>query len=328
MKKNPNFKPNNNIFSRIPHNSNAPKENKIIERLLDITYSIINIYTNLPTAELSNNKILFQQLLEELKECIKIENKIYEELLKEIKDTNNIERLIRKINYKNDYRQSTEDNQFKDLVIERISMYLRTKNYINPFLSMNENLQERRQENLDAITVQYNFDFAYTLIELYNKKISESSLPERNMLTTIKYNVISTEKTLELDLLKIPMIVPEISGRERAILFNQDKDEIEKAYFDASAYLIEHIIQEITVIANNIEYFQQLPHYKFIRLGKLIELECCLTILTYDQIRTLYHNVLYNIILNNKVPIPEIVNDCLDIFKKHLKSKGKKLVGS
>jgi len=62
------------------------KETEIIPNLLDITYTIAKVYEKLSEYEKENNIEQYQQYLENLALCKKLENNIYRNLIS-IKET-------------------------------------------------------------------------------------------------------------------------------------------------------------------------------------------------------------------------------------------------
>lgn len=219
-------------------------ENEWIKELLDITYSLNKIYLKLAQYELEENKQKYQEWFENLKMCIEVEEAIYQNpYFSELLDFE-LDRILRKIEYLNNKRQEEEEE--KDLIINRITSYLEAKDYLNPFLSLQEDLVLRAEENGIAIANQYNLDYVYNLVSLLNQKRNNTDINKmKKIIIDSKYEVIFVNKLIEFSLLKNPIILPDFSGKERAILFNQDKETVNSVYLSSCLYQFNDSLSEL-----------------------------------------------------------------------------------
>lgn len=253
------------------------QKNEWIEKLLDITYSINKIYGTLAQYELEGNETKYQEWFECLKMCIEVEEKTYKDYCTNQTFELEIDRILRKIEYLNHRRIADEDE--KALIINRIISYLETKNYLNPFLSLQEDFILREEENELAIANQYNFDYVYNLISLLNQKRNNTNIIQiKKAIIDAKYQIIFVNKIIEFSLLNNPIILPEIFGKERAILFNQEKELVNNVYLNSCLYQFNSALSELLALE---EISDESIEKESIKQVELTNIEC--TILFFDE---------------------------------------------
>ena len=254
-------------------------ETKFIEELLDITNTVLMVYKKLQYYEANENMIEYQEWFDNLKMCMEVEDKIYEKGFSKL-SVLELDRIIRRITYLNNRRKL--DPEQKGLIIDRIISYLDTKEQLNPFLSQQEDVVLRNEENAIRITVQYNLDYVCKLIDLCNRKIKDSdNLDLKKGFISFKYQVIFMNKIVEFGLLDNSFINLEITGRERAIAFHQDEELVESIYQEANLFQFNIVLNDLLSCFDKQDI---LVVDEATVLIQLINLECVVAFFTKEQI--------------------------------------------
>lgn len=203
------------------------EETKIIEDLLDINYVIMNIYYQLMDQEIENNQEKYQENIEYLNLALEVEDKIYHNFTFPIEEK---DRIINKIEYL--LRRRNYEGFEKEVIAERIYNYIFPRLYRNPFLSMKQAKEDQEFENSSAILNQYYRDYYYLINYLITKKLKELPYePVKIWLIQEKYEKIRSYKLEERVLLKEDASkFPNLDGKERCLLFNQNKDLVTEFY--------------------------------------------------------------------------------------------------
>lgn len=309
------------VQHKLPIFNYQPKNDRTIfdkiNELINITNEILNMYTELIIAEIEDDKEYYELVLEELKELIVTENKIYMKLLENKPD---IETLIKRISRIIDllYKKICLENKIS--ILDRISIYLRNKDYTNPFKSMLKTPYLATNQNNQIIANQYNYDHKKSLIKFINHALEECPHQIQAELINLKYRNIFIAKTFELFLLRPFEEKTEISGRENAVLFGHDKTTVDKIYFNYSLEVITILMDEIkqkiffTMIDQGSSY-TLLDKYE-----DTILLESYLSMLSKEEIK-LIQQIIFKI-----KPTRGILREFYDLLEKYQeKTSSKKL---
>lgn len=214
-----------------------------LNSLLDITYAISKVYDGLVKSTLENNGRKYQEQINSLLLCQELENKIYQELNVSLENYDSITDRIEKMNH-----GRTEELERKNRVISRVNTNLLKRHYLNPFLSMQEDLNLRNQENMIAILNQYDRDYFFVLLYLFNQRIEEEKdLELKKEFVRFKYEVLMMFKPYENDYFFHQGCnnKPMIDGRNRSLLFGQDEWELLDLYSKKTMTMLEFSIYQI-----------------------------------------------------------------------------------
>ena len=204
---------------------------KNIERLKNITYRISCLYKEEEIDE------------EYLKMCIDLENEIYCELNITEKNYQKIYQLFHFSLLKSDYPQVVRND-----IKTRVSNYICHCAYNLPFTSVKKNYYKREEQNYFTIIEQARMDYYKNYIFLLeNSYNTEKGKQERKTLSKMIKAVKYEQKFLEkMDLSKL-----QNDGRERCLVFNHDKKNIDFGYNYFSSSIIDDCIITCLLYNNN-----------------------------------------------------------------------------
>ena len=212
------------------------ERDKILNNIITISIVLNDKYITLATAKTDENEEIVEQTLNHIKMAREYEEKLYNSL-----DLKNVpyERfcyLLRKRNLNQiDY----------DDIDSRFFNYISSLTITNPFLSQEEDIVDRIQENKAAITRQVKRDFTLTFLFLISQAIKqESDINNKYNLWMEYYFTIFKEKSAECFLDTFPK-TPKKSGRNRCILFNQEKKLVNEIYQETLREYIEEDLERI-----------------------------------------------------------------------------------
>lgn len=279
---------------------------ELIKELLDISYTIQSIYDDL--ADNYYNEEEYKKSLSTLNMCLELENKIYDKI---INNKKNLDNNLKRVKYFNQERMESEE--LKILVYKRIINYIFDYEYLNPFLSMNQNPNIQLEENIIAITNQYYLDYNYLVTCLLEQAINiEDNHIIKELLLQKKYDNIVMNKQSEKSLIKIsPSTIPVLENRERLILFNQKQELIKKVYLKESINIIKANINELININNKNRLSLE---KKTIKIIALIYLKSALYILEPKEREAVINYLLQLPVLSNDNT--ETLNDILNIYNE------------
>ena len=303
------------IFNYRP-NSDYTLFDKINE-LIDITIEILIMYIELVVAEIDDDKEYYELVLEELKQLITTEDKIYNELLDIETST---EKIIERVSKLLKLCHPEIQKGYRSLILDRISIYLKNRNYINPFKSMSKYPDIAAEENTKIICYQYNYDTKQYLIKFTNHALEDCPEELKPDLIMYKYDYIFSAKSFELLLLTSQEESPKLSGKEKAILFGHDKETVEKIYFENSLEIIRTLISEISQQITFAMIGQCSPYTLLDKYEDRNLLESYLSVITKEEVGEIQK------IIFKERPSRGIMQEFYDLFELYSKkSSGKKL---
>lgn len=218
------------------------KTNEILNEIIIMSGNLNELYVKLAAAKTDKNEEEISKLSDFIDMSSEYETKLYSQ----IEITNDtFGDLVNKfylllINEKN--------NKYdKDFIYSRFYNYINDLTVRNPFLSMEESIQNQEDENIAAIERQVKRDYTLTYLFLLSKEIENTTDPTtKYILWDIYCSTIYVEKSLENYLKEFPKH-PEKSGRERCILFNQNKILVNEIYLTVLRdYLTQDIQKALT----------------------------------------------------------------------------------
>lgn len=216
----------------------------LIKRIITVSRSLDTLYQALLVARIDKNEEKEKKTLEYLKIVREYENELYNKL--NVK-TFPSEQLPNRFSYL--LRKSEKINELdKELIYSRFVNYINDLTIRNPFLSMKEDIVDRIEENIASIERQVKRDYTITLLFLLSEEINKTEDPIKQSALLEEYiYTIYKEKSLEQYLTTSPT-QPEKHGRERCLIFNQEKDLVNETYQRViKDYLYEDIANALEV---------------------------------------------------------------------------------
>lgn len=299
--------------------------NNIINDYIKIFRSIYNVYLDLAKYEYKGNKEKYLEELELLKMCTDIENKFYKKL--NIDEENNIiDKLLRKIDL------SKYNDNIKYSMMERLNNYIFIEDYLNPFLSMGNNITEHQNmsfnkcdnildfinsfvnefvsmtadrmdrdiENIFVIDIQYDISYIRTFIKVIDKYIDISDNKLKKELCNYKYETMYKWKVIEYFLFNEQNKKIRIEEREKCLLFGHNKDTVNKIFKERTNDMLDECLNEIL----NINSFNTLNNLDNTKMR--IRLETLFSLLTKYEFGSFCHSVYEHILIN-----PDFDNDAI-----------------
>lgn len=211
---------------------NLKKQDKLIERLGQITNSIKSIYKQMDQSTQGTEE--YKKLEEYLKLAIEVEDSIYDEIgQKQAEKDQFLNRLIYQIN--------RSDLKGKETIINRIMNYISTRKYLNPFKPLEIDPFRYHMEIQINIKNQANLDYLKSLILHINQEIEkESNTNKKQKLNELKSSLLFSNKIMETLSKKDKSL--KIDGRERCLIFNNPEESITAIYLKFAYDLINHCI--------------------------------------------------------------------------------------
>lgn len=279
-------------------------------RIIEVSNSILTIYNELFNAKIKNNIEKYNEYLAYLRISIEVEKNIYDDIKE---DNDNYEYFLNtvylEIQNKNYQEQDIES------IITRIENHLIYKTYSNPIYIDSEDIDENLEHNTAKIYYRVNNQYKLTLFnELNQEIINEKDQFIKDELTYSKFNIIYTNKDIEIKLLNNFEIKPD-NGKLKLLRCNHDEEMIEVIYdnyildtFNASLNLL------LNIKDNNLSK-QNIVKQKL----NLLTLKSCLKQLDKESLINLYNSFydgfLSDTIKNDK---KEIASDSIEKIKKTL----------
>ncbi len=271
-----------------------------IDRLSKIAVSIKMLYDKL-NVELNEDKI--KELNNYLDIALNAENNIYQEIDEDILLSNQFFNRVT-------YLLQNQDLKFKDQIENRITRYLASRKYLNPFLSTLNHQEDKEEENSAIIRTQFSLDYTIKVFAQIEEELNNQNIDLRKKcsLITAKNNTLFANKIL-LDLTKEQL--DNFDGRKRCITFKHNKDVISSFYRVSSLEII------------NLTTSALLNHQENIYTE--IELKAALKLLNREElfeiIKSYYENTtkhpLYKSLAENNPNhqlIIKIINNAIDNF--------------
>lgn len=260
-------------------------EDEQMNSLLDITYTISKVYDDLIKYTIENNCKKYQEYLECLLLCQELEDQTYQNMGVSLENYDRVSTKIERMNH-----QRNEELERKNRVITRINNYLLKKHYLNPFLSMQKDTNLCREENMIAITNQYDRDYIFVLLYLLSQRIEEEKdqLLKKEFIE-FKYEVLMMNKSFENDyLFHQNQDRPAIDGRKIALLFGQDEWEILDLYSEKTMIMLNFNIYQIMNLSE--EQLLTLKSKQAFYQEQLISLESILALLEKEEQEVVYQS--------------------------------------
>lgn len=256
-----------------------------INKLLKVSENILDIYIDLINAEFERNQKQYQEKINMLIMYRELENNLYQRFGKNIEQ---LARVLNRIEYQNN-RQSKNKNK-KEVMISRIENSLIAQYFINPFLSMQNDISLKVEENRIAVAYQYDKDYISLIIHLLNQKIKDN-IPEeiRAELILLKNRTIYENRLFEKRLLlSDSKLEPIIEGRAISSLFRQDENLIKQIYMDEIKYNLNDSIMNISGMSNYL--LETSLSSQIIEQTNLINLEASLRLLEENEFILIYED--------------------------------------
>ena len=211
--------------------------------IITISTRLDDLYQTLLMAKIDENEEKEKETLEDIKIVTNYENELYNNL--NIR-TFPSQQLTNRFSYL--LRKSEKINELdKELIYSRFINYINDLTIRNPFLSMKEDIVDRIEENIASIENQVQRDYAITLLFLLSEEIKkgEDSIKQCALLEEYIYTIYK-QKVLEQYLTTFPTR-PEKSGRERCLIFNQEKNLVNETY---QRVITDYLHQDIASALN------------------------------------------------------------------------------
>ena len=218
------------------------KTDQILKDIITMSANLNVLYVRLATAKTDENEEEITKLLEYIDMSSEYETKLYSQI--EI-NNDTFGNLVNKFIF---LLGKEKNNKYdKDFIYARFYNYINDLTVRNPFLSMEKNIQNREDENSAAIERQVKRDYTLTYLFLLSEEIKDTIDPITKYILWDAYcSTIYSEKSLENYLKEFPKH-PEKSGRERCILFNQNKSLVDEIYLTIlKDYLTQDIKKALT----------------------------------------------------------------------------------
>ena len=278
-----------------------------IDRLSKIAVSIKMLYDKL-NVELNEDKI--KELNNYLDIALNEENNIYKEIDEDILLSNQFFNRVT-------YLLQNQDLKFKDQIENRITRYLASRKYLNPFLSTLNHQEDKEEENSAIITTQFSLDYTIKVFAQIEEELNNQNidLRKKSSLITAKNNTLFANKIL-LDLTKEQL--DNFDGRKRCITFKHNKDVVSSFYRVSSLEIINLTTSALLNHQENI--------YTEIELKaalKLLNREELFEIMKSYYENTTKHSFYKSLAENNPNHqlIIEIINNAIDNFLETSKKR-------
>ena len=153
-----------------------------IDRLSKIAVSIKMLYDKL-NVELNEDKI--KELNNYLDIALNAENNIYQEIDEDILLSNQFFNRVT-------YLLQNQDLKFKDQIENRITRYLASRKYLNPFLSTLNHQEDKEEENSAIIRTQFSLDYTIKVFAQIEEELNNQNIDLRKKcsLITAIYNTL------------------------------------------------------------------------------------------------------------------------------------------
>lgn len=205
----------------------SEKQDKMLGDLITMILRVKDVYNLISKSAAASNKEELEKNVDYLKIVTELEDKLAKKAkLYELEES---DQPLRRLYYLLRKKDLSEEEYF--FVDQRLSFNVINEAYGIPFLSMEDNYDAMQEDNWNTITSQASKEMFSNILFYLGKEIeSETGIRARKKLIAAYYNVIAQHKYLECYLLKAPQKL-QTSGRERCIIFNQDKYIVDSAYF-------------------------------------------------------------------------------------------------
>lgn len=260
---------------------------KQLEDWISIAATIQKIYQDLAKDKINHQEEKYQSDLEMLKMCIDLENKIYQSLGVTVANLEDYYQQIEQL-----VQQKKYSFQKKEAIWNRLDRYLLTLEFLNPFLSMQEDINMNELENEIAIEIQFDTEYLKHFFFRIKEELNQAKTKrEKERIIHCYYDTLFEFKLSE-HLLANPRVLKDftLSEREKCLLFYQNPYEVNEYYRSQSNHWIDEIIQQI---------FDKNFSIKSIKgIKAKINLEVILSILTKEEASNFLHQI-YRNFLNN-----------------------------
>lgn len=212
------------------------EKDKILNYIISTSIVLNNEYINLAIAKTEEKEEKVKITLNNIKMAKEYEEKLYNSL-----DFKNVsyERFCCLLSKRN-----LEQTDYDDIDM-RFFNYINSLTIANPFLSQEEDIVDRTEENKDVIFRQVKRDFTLTYLYLISQVLKqETDINKQYVLWMEYYFTIFKEKSTECFLDTFPK-TPKKSGRNRCLLFNQEKKLVNEIYQETLSEYIEEDLERI-----------------------------------------------------------------------------------
>lgn len=252
----------------------------ILEDIIKISISMNTVYQNITTAKITRNEDELKNQLDYITLISEYETKLYQQLDLE---TELSESLYIKFELLIKHSEANED--IHELINTRFQSRINELCLLNPFLSTNDNLEERELENIAAIKFQLERDFSISNLYFLNKDIeNEKKQTIREALIKRYYDLIFTNRLLEPYLLQGPQDI-EIDGRNRCLTFNQNEIIVNEIFKETIIELLNISINEIIKYTD--EFIEKYPNNLANQKLQLVTMKTSLVLATEEEKKTL-----------------------------------------
>ncbi len=264
-----------------------------IDRILDITNSILIIYNELINAKKENTSEKYFEYLEYLKLGVEVENKIYEKL--NLKKEEEIEVFLNIFYFRIQHKNYNE-NVIRKLT-KRIENYFIYQTYINPTPSEKKVTQEKIDDNVNKILNQANKDYTISLLNQLEKRIqTEKNKSIYNKLIYSKYDIIFSNKYIEEKLIN-KKDLKEKTGKEILIKHHQDINLINQIY---DSFIFDTLNANLNILLNITNSSLTETKNKYNQILHLLIQKSCLKMASTSSIEA-FSKRLYNEFLNTVI---------------------------
>lgn len=242
-------------------------------RLIHITKCACSLYSN-RTVE---NE---QEIEEKIKFISQMENEIYEKL--DISNQKNGDKILEY--FYNLLNRTTYSQEIKDSIEDRVYNYFYYLVNHLPFASTKKTFEQQNIENISKINMQENIDYYRNLMFYLTEYLEKSKNKQEGKIIYETMNaILFQQKFLE----KIDWSKTEISGRQRCIIFNFNRDLVDIDYENFCANTINHCINSCLEYSNeNLKNIRNKTRFNIILLSMrvgllLLEKEELINIINY-----------------------------------------------
>ncbi len=326
---------------------------KNVEELLNVSYSIKEIYKKLVESEILSNQRQYDTYLGYLDMCRELEDKLYGRLSNE--NLNRIKLILKKLESEKNFGNS-------GLVKSRIVNYLCHYQFINPFyhIDSRKELEELKSctespftceksqllgqifsitgselKNELGIVSQFFLDFYQIFIYFLKQEIDNINNTKnikflranflRANLIQLKYEYIiacrAIEKKLLLEDLSECLI---FTNKERAILFNHDKAEVHQVYYQEANSSLAAVFNLLFSIYKGFNEDERPTEEKQVKLAQVTQLAECLvalrtifSMLDSEEVKKMFQQVVYEYDWN--ILPPAVYSAIIAIYKDKMR---------
>lgn len=254
-----------------------------LKDIISVSISMNKIYQNITAAKIANNEDEIKKQLDYIKLVSEYETKLYQQLDLE---TELSEELYTRVELL--IKCSKANKDIHELINTRFQSRINELCLLNPFLSTNDNLEERELENTAAIKFQLERDFLISNLYFLNKDIEKEKNPTiREELIKRYYHLIFTNRLLEPYLLEGPHNI-EIDGRNRCLIFNQNEILVNEIFRETIIEFLNISINEIMKYTD--EFIEKHPDKLANKKIQLTLMKASLVLATEEEKKTIQIN--------------------------------------